>query len=273
LFGFYRYTFCLCHFENKLAMAETSPLVGLFVTCAVDVMRPAVGHATAKLLEQAGCNLIVPEQGCCGQVGYNNGLPEDTAKLAEKVIATFEDMDYVVVPSGSCAGMLKKHYPTLFSDPKKTAAAERFANKVYELTEFLLDVLDVQPRTQDAFEGQVAYHDSCAGLRELYIRHQPRELSRRYRQCELEDVDAQSTCCGFGGTFCVKFPQISDQIVSEKADQVRQKNPNLLLGGDLTCLLNIAGKLQRQGINHIEVRHIAEFLAAETATPAIGQDR
>jgi L-lactate dehydrogenase complex protein LldE len=250
---------------------KTPPVVGLFVTCAIDLIRPLVGHASAKLLVDAGCALVVPRQTCCGQVGFNNGLPDETRRVAERTIAAFADTDYVVVPSGSCASMLKNHYPRLFDDPDQRATAQAFADKVYELTCFLVDVLKIEADTGNHHnQSVVAYHDSCAGLRELGIKHQPRQLAREYRGVHLTDIPDGDTCCGFGGTFCVKFPAISDQMVTAKIENILSLQPDMVLGGDLTCLLNIAGKLQTLGHSDIEVRHIAEFLAEADDHPAIG---
>ena len=245
------------------------PVVGLFVTCAVDLLRPAVGFAAARLLEDAGCDVVVPPQSCCGQVAYNNGLPDDTRELARQVIDAFADVDYIVVPSGSCAGMLKHHYPRLF--PSGDTTVVRFAERVYELTCFLDEVLPPPPATtaDGDTSGAVAYHDSCAGLREMGIKAQPRRLLQRGGHQVSEIADAES-CCGFGGTFCVKFNDISDKMVSEKAGNIAALQPTMLLGGDVTCLINLAGKLQRLGHDDIEVRHVAEVLAGDLDTPAIG---
>ncbi len=243
--------------------------VGLYVTCAVDLIRPSVGFAAVHLLERAGCVVEVPSQSCCGQVAYNNGLPAQTRELALSVVDAFRDVDYVVVPSGSCASMLKNHYPALFDH--RNEAVNHFASRVYELTCFLTAIAPLPAAdVSTPSHKRVAYHDSCAGLRELDIREQPRQLIRNHGHdtlCEIPDGD---TCCGFGGTFCVKFPRISDRMVTGKATNVRELEPDLLLGGDLTCLLNLAGKLQRQGEESIQVRHVAEYLAGDVHTPAIG---
>jgi L-lactate dehydrogenase complex protein LldE len=256
------------------AKINNQPIVGLFVTCAVDLFRPSVGFAAVQLLENAGCRVVVPPQGCCGQVGYNNGLSEDTQQLAHSVIDAFAGVDYIVAPSGSCASMLKNHYPELFRDSEQFLEATRFAAKVYELTQFLADILQVAPISPTAKEGKnIAYHDSCAGLRELGIHRQPRTLALGYQNATFNDIPNADVCCGFGGTFCTKFEDIANKMVADKAANILAVNPDLLLGGDLPCLLNIAGYLRRQGHHQPEVRHIAEFLAGSTDQPGIGREK
>jgi Fe-S oxidoreductase len=245
--------------------------VGLFVTCLVDLFRPCIGFASVKLLEDAGYEVDVPmAQTCCGQPSYNSGDREDTISIARKTIEIFEGYDYIVAPSGSCAGMLKKHYPALFQDDSAWAErAKAFSAKVYELTSFLTDVAGVTA-VEAALAGSVTYHDSCSGLRELGIREQPRKLLASVKGLELKEMEDSDVCCGFGGTFCVKYPDISNRIVEEKTKSIEASGARMLLAGDLGCLMNMAGKLQRQG-SSIEVRHVAEVLAGMTDTPAIGR--
>jgi L-lactate dehydrogenase complex protein LldE len=250
-------------------MADPAKRVGLFVTCLVDLIRPAVGFAAVKLLTGAGCTVEVPRQTCCGQPAFNSGDRRTTRAIAEQVIAAFEPYDYVVAPSGSCAGMLKAHYPELFhGDPNWRPRADAFAAKCYELVSFLVDVLGVS-RVDASFEGTVTYHDACSGLRELGVRVQPRRLLGTVRGLTLKEMADADVCCGFGGTFCVKYPDISDAIVGKKAANIAATGADMLLAGDLGCLMNMAGKLQRGG-KEIEVRHVAEVLAGMTAEPAIG---
>ncbi|MAA96819.1 MAG: Fe-S oxidoreductase [Stappia sp.] len=264
--------------ENAPARASggqgTAPLrVGLFVTCLVDLFRPSVGFAAVKLMEDAGCTVEVPAaQTCCGQPAFNSGDRTDARAIAEQVIRAFEGYDYVVAPSGSCAGMLKKHYPELFAgDEAALARAEAFAGRVHELVSFLTDVLGVTG-VEAAFSGKVTYHDSCSGLRELGIQAQPRKLLASVEGLELAEMRDPDVCCGFGGTFCVKYPDISDKIVTEKTADIAGTGADLLLAGDLGCLMNMAGKLKREG-KAIEVRHVAEVLAGMTDQPAIGERR
>ncbi len=247
-----------------------SPKVGLFVTCLVDLFRPTVGFAAIKLMEDAGCDVDVPRaQTCCGQPAYNSGDRADARAIAENTIAAFEDFDYVVAPSGSCASTLKVHYPGLFAgDAAWQERAEKFSAKVFELMSFLTDVLGVAS-VEAAFKGTVTYHDSCSGLRELGIQEQPRQLLRSMKGVKLAEMAEADVCCGFGGTFCVKYPDISNQIVGRKTENIVATGADTLLAGDLGCLMNMAGKLKRQGAD-TEVRHVAEVLAGMTDTPPIG---
>ena len=252
-------------------MSEKPPRVGLFVTCLVDLFRPTVGFAAVKLLEDAGCTVEVPRaQTCCGQPAYNSGDRADTMAIAAHTIEAFEGYDYVVAPSGSCAAMLREHYPALFTDdPGMAAKAAELAGRTYELVSFLTDVrgvTDVEAR----FPGSVTYHDSCSGLRELGIKDQPRALLATVEGLTLAEHADAEVCCGFGGTFCVKYPDISNTMVGEKADAVEGTGADTLLAGDLGCLLNMAGKLKRRGAK-MSARHVAEVLAGMTDQPAIGE--
>jgi L-lactate dehydrogenase complex protein LldE len=244
--------------------------VGLFVTCLVDLIRPSIGFAAVKLMEEARCIVDVPAQTCCGQPAFNSGDRITTREIAAQVINTFEPFDYVVAPSGSCAGMLKVHYPELFlGDPNWQPRADAFAAKTWELVSFLVEVCGVS-RVDARLPVTATYHDSCSGLRELGIHDQPRRLLRTVEGLELAEMRDANVCCGFGGTFCVKYPDISDAIVGKKAANIVASGASLLLAGDLGCLMNMAGKLQREG-KGIEVRHVAEVLAGMTQEPAIGQ--
>jgi L-lactate dehydrogenase complex protein LldE len=255
--------------SGTVSNIENAPKrVGLFVTCLVDLMRPSVGFAAVKLLEAAGCIVEVPEQTCCGQPAYNSGDRGTTRALAERTIESFRGYDYVVVPSGSCAGMIKVHFPELFSDdPNWLPKADDLAARTHELTSFLVDVLGITS-VDATYEGTVTYHDSCSGLRELGVRSQPRLLLSSVKGLALEEMAESDVCCGFGGTFAVKYGEISDAIVSAKVDHVVETRARTLLAGDLGCLMNMAGKLSRDGY-HTEVRHVAEVLAGLTDEPGI----
>jgi L-lactate dehydrogenase complex protein LldE len=243
--------------------------VGLFVTCLVDLIRPSVGFATAKLLQDAGCIVEVPPQSCCGQPAFNSGDRATACDIAQQVIRAFAPCDYVVAPSGSCAGMIKVHYPELFrGDPNWQPRADALAEKTYELVSFLVDVCGVD-QVAARLEATATYHDSCSGLRELGVRDQPRRLLATVEGLRLAEMRDADVCCGFGGTFCVKYPEISNAIVGKKAAAIAATGADLLLAGDLGCLMNMAGKLQRDGTS-IEVRHVAEILAGMTHEPAIG---
>jgi L-lactate dehydrogenase complex protein LldE len=244
--------------------------VALFVTCLVDLYRPSVGFAAAKLLEDAGCQVVVPTaQTCCGQPAYNSGDRLDAMAIARQVITAFAGFEYVVAPSGSCAGMIKHHYPALFAgDLQWRLKADDLARRTYELTSFLHDVL--QLRVAATFDGSVTYHDSCSSLRELGVKAQPRALLAQVEGLELRELQTPEACCGFGGTFCVKYPEVSTEIASRKAADVAATGAGTLLAGDMGCLLNIAGRLQREG-KFVRVRHVAEVLADMTDGPAIGE--
>ena len=250
--------------------ADNQKRVGLFITCLVDLMRPSIGFAAVKLLEDAGCVVEVPRQTCCGQPAFNSGDRATTREIAEQVIEAFAPYDYVVAPSGSCAGMLKVHYPELFhEDPNWLPKAEAFADKTYELISFLVDVLKVD-HVDARFPGKVTYHDACSGLRELGVKAQPRKLLGSVAGLALVELKDANVCCGFGGTFCVKYPDISDAIVTKKAEAVSASGATTLLAGDLGCLMNMAGKLQRLK-QPVRVRHVAEVLAGMGDRPAIGE--
>lgn len=258
---------------SSAAAGETgaAPRVALFVTCLVDLMRPSIGDAAVKLLRDAGCTVDVPRQTCCGQPAYNSGDVDDARALARNMIAAFEGFDYVVVPSGSCAGMVKLHYAELFgADDPWRARAEALAARTFELVSFLADVLGVVPAAPP-FHARLTYHDSCSGLRELGIAAQPRRLLDAVPGAERVEMEDAEVCCGFGGLFCTKYGEISNEMVSRKAEAIVASGADMVLAGDLGCLINIAGKLKRIEAS-VAVRHVAEVLAGTTdAVPAIGE--
>ena len=258
--------------STNTAAAQTPRYqVALLVTCLADLFRPSVAFDSIRLLERAGCEVSVPtEQTCCGQPAYNSGDYEASRPVAMQVIANFEFADYVVVPSGSCAGMISQHYPRLFDGEWHQRAID-LAAKTFELTTFLTEIaplpagLDVTDRLPE-----LTYHDGCAGLRELGIKNQPRRLLREQCGVEVKELDQSEVCCGFGGTFCAKMPELSNKMVSDKLDSALATGATMLTGGDLGCLMNIAGRAKRLGVE-IEVRHIAELLAGDIAGPSIGE--
>ena len=254
--------------ENSKALIN----VGLFATCLVDLFRPTVGFAAAQLIEASGCRVHVPEQTCCGQPAYNSGDRHHGRQIARQVIETFEGYDYVVVPSGSCGGMIAVHYPELFADdPEWSQRARALAARTFELTVFLTDVMKIDG-VDAQYDGTATYHDACAGLRELGVREQPRELLDGVDGLDLEEMAETDACCGFGGTFCVKYGEISTDIVSRKTANVAKTGADMLLAGDLGCLLNIPGRLKREG-SSVQVRHVAEVLAGMTdQVPPIGEN-
>jgi L-lactate dehydrogenase complex protein LldE len=242
-------------------MPEQPVRVGLFVTCLVDLFRPTVGFAAVKLLEDCGCLVEVPQaQTCCGQPAYNSGDRADTKAIARQVLAAFSDFDYVVAPSGSCAGMIRSHYPELFADePEMATQVQHLAKRTYELVSFLTDVMGMTG-VAARYDGIATYHDACSGLRELGVKEQPRRLLRSVAGLKIVELPGAEVCCGFGGTFCIKYPAISDRMVGDKATEIVATGADTLLAGDLGCLLNMAGKLTRRG-SGMRVRHVAEVLA------------
>jgi L-lactate dehydrogenase complex protein LldE len=250
-----------------------TPRVGLFVTCLVDLMRPSVGFAAVKLLEHTGCQVEVPRaQTCCGQPGYNAGDRGSAKDLARAVVEAFEGYDYVVVPSGSCGGMIRTHYPELFADdPAMLPRVQALAERTWELVSFLTDVMAVTA-VEARYAGTVTYHDACSGLRELGVKQQPRLLLASVEGLRLVELPGAEICCGFGGTFCVKYPEISNRMVSTKADDISKTGAGTLLAGDLGCLINMAGRLQRLG-RPVMVRHVAEVLADMGEIAPIGERR
>jgi L-lactate dehydrogenase complex protein LldE len=237
--------------------------VGLFVTCLIDTMRPEIGFSTLKLLEQAGYDVSVPPaQTCCGQPAYNSGERGLARDLAEKTLREFEQYDYVVVPSGSCGGMIRAHYGDLFrDDPELMRRYGLLRERVFELTDFLVNVAKVSLPPGE-FHGPVTYHDSCSGLRELGVKAQPRALLAQ-RGVEVQEMKDCEHCCGFGGTFAVKYGAISTAIADEKCANVRASGAGAVVLGDLGCMLNIEGRLRRTGDTATRVLHIAQVLAGD----------
>lgn len=238
--------------------------VGLFVTCLIDSMRPEIGFSALKLLESAGCEVEVPEaQTCCGQPAYNSGDFATARALARKVLAEFEHFDYVVVPSGSCGGQIKTQYPELFrDDPDLLARFDALAAKTYELTDFLVRVARLESLPSQ-FSGHITYHDSCSGLRELGVKTQPRELLAKLPGVRLTEMKDSSQCCGFGGTFSIKYGNISGAIVEDKCRNIQASGAEAVVLGDLGCMLNIEGKLRRAGDEKTRVLHVAQVLAGD----------
>ena len=238
--------------------------VGLLVTCLVDLMRPRIGFAALKLLESAGFEVVVPStQTCCGQPGWNSGDRASARALAEKLIEEFEGCDYLVSPSGSCAGMVKTHYRDLFpGEGAWLERAERLAARAHELTEFLVEIAQLAT-PPGKFTGTVTYHDSCSGLRELGVKRQPRQLLARLPGVSLKEMQDCEVCCGFGGAFSVKFGAVSAAMADAKCEHVVATGADAVVLGDLGCMLNIEGRLRRRGDHSTRVLHIAEVLACE----------
>jgi len=238
------------------------PTVQLFVTCLVNGFFPEVAEAAVKVLERAGCSVVVPtSQTCCGQPAFNCGLVDDARKLGKKVLDDFADgQDPVVVPSGSCADMLINHLPHLFEDdPPAMTRAQAVAGRVVEFTSFLVDHLGLTDMGAKC-QRKVAYHPSCHGLRNLGLGPQARALLNRVEGLDQVEIERETECCGFGGLFAVELPEVSAAIMNQKLDRVEAARPEWLVGGDVSCLLHLEGGLRRRG-SDIEVRHIAQVLA------------
>jgi L-lactate dehydrogenase complex protein LldE len=234
--------------------------VSLFITCLADAVYPSsVGRSTVELLERLGCNVSFPRnQTCCGQPAFNSGYQKETQKVARHMITTFEDAEWVVTPSGSCATMVQE-YKKLFSDDEKwQKKAEALASKTYELTQFIVDVLGVE-NVGAEFHGTVTYHSSCHMTRLLGVKEAPVRLLENVSGLTLTELPFKEHCCGFGGTFAVKMMPISQQMVDEKVQHIEETKAAYLVGSDLGCLMNIGGRIERTG-RPVEVRHIAEIL-------------
>ncbi|MEQ6332244.1 (Fe-S)-binding protein [Sphingobium sp. MK2] len=246
--------------------------VALFVTCLVDVMRPRIGFAAIRALEAAGCTVVVPQgQTCCGQPALNSGDRPHAVALTKQTIEALEPYEAVVVPSGSCAGTIRCHYPELFDDDAAwQSRARAVAAKTFEVMAYLDEVCGWKPEGV-TLPATATYHDSCSGLRELGIKAQPRRLLNAIDGLSLKPLSGAETCCGFGGTFCVKYPAISNAIVTEKADAIDTTGADLLLAGDLGCLMNMAGKLHRKG-SKVRAYHAIELIAGMGDGPAIGEE-
>lgn len=238
--------------------------VGLFATCLVDLLRPEIGVSVLKLLERAGCDVDVPPaQTCCGQPAYNSGDKATARALALKLLREFERCEYVVVPSGSCGAMIKGDYLDLFADdPDLKARFEALAAKTYELTDFLVNVAKIENVESD-FSGSVTYHDSCSGLRYLGIKDQPRRLLAQVPGVRLAEMNQCEQCCGFGGTFALKYGDISAALADDKCRNIRATGADAVVAGDLGCLLNIEGRLRRIGDENTRVLHVAQVLAGD----------
>lgn len=232
----------------------------LFTTCIVDQLFPQVGVSVVRVLRHLGVEVDFPaDQTCCGQPVYNSGFNQQAKKLAVRVLDSFEDSQYIVVPSGSCAAMIKVFYLDLFQDqPDELRRAELMAPKVYEFSQFLVQVLGAAD-IGASFPGAAAYHPSCHLMREMNVRDEPRELLSHVSGLQLNDLPQAETCCGFGGTFSVKFPHISEGMLADKVASVSASGAETLVSCDMGCLMHIDGALSRQGIG-VQTRHLAQVL-------------
>jgi L-lactate dehydrogenase complex protein LldE len=235
--------------------------VSLFVTCIVDQLFPRVGMAMADVLERAGCAVDFPEgQTCCGQPAFNSGYRDEARQVAEHFLDVFAESEYVVVPSGSCTSMITHHYEELFQkDPKRLAQVHRIAPRVFEFTQFLLDELKVED-VGARMDTIATYHDSCHALRELKIKNGPRRLLSHVRGLTLREMDPPEECCGFGGTFSVKFPDVSGGMARTKIDAILRTGADTVISIDSSCLMQIEGAMLHAG-HQVRAMHLAEVLA------------
>ena len=239
----------------------------LFVTCIIDQLYPQVGVSTVNVLRRLGVEVDFPlSQTCCGQPLYNAGFAKQSRKLAKRVLESFRESQYVVVPSGSCAAMMSVFYPELFKDdPKWLKEAEGLAGKLYEFSQFLVQVVGVD-ETVGNMTGSVTYHPSCHLLREMGVRDQPLSILGRIQDLRVEELPNAETCCGFGGSFAVKFPHISESMLSDKINNVVATGADTVVSCDMGCLMNVEGALARQG-SSLQVRHLAEILDQAQLSP------
>ena len=252
---------------NESVEQTAGNTVALFATCLIDAFRPNAGFAAVRLLEQAGYRVVVPPQACCGQPNFNGGDAAGARAMARRFLETFAGFDHVVVPSASCASMIRRHYPELFADDaERREAISGLAANTWELTEFLVEVAGAD-LPDNGYSGTVIVHDACSALRELGIRAQPRKLLDGVSGCREQSLQNPEVCCGFGGLFCIKYPEISARIADKKLSDIRaaEGDVDALVSTDLGCLMHLGGKLHRDaGAAALPTLHIAEVLAGMT---------
>jgi len=249
---------------NRQSAIGNGPRVGLFVTCIVDQMWSSIGTSTVKVLRRAGCEVQFDErQTCCGQPAFNTGYRAEARRVAERFIQLCEESDAesIVSPSGSCTAMVH-HFESLFPEDEQWRKRSRaIADRTFELSSFLVRVLKVSD-VGARFRGRVAWHDACHGLRELGVRDEPRELIKKVRDAEFVELENADACCGFGGTFAVKYPEISAAILDQKIEAIEAAKVDAVISGDASCLMQIGGRLSRIG-SKVRVMHLAELLASQ----------
>lgn len=236
------------------------PRVALFITCLGDQFFPQVGESVVRVLQRLGVEVTFnPAQTCCGQPAFNTGYPREAREVATRVLDLFDDAEYVVAPSGSCTSMIRVFYPELFAnDPARLRKAQHLGERFFEFSEFLVNVLKVED-VGASFPRRVAYHDSCHLLRELGIEEQPRKLVRAVRGLQFLELDDNQLCCGFGGTFSVKFPEVSVAMGEDKLRAATAAGAEVLVANDSGCLMHLAGVIHRQGLP-LRTMHLAELL-------------
>lgn len=243
-------------------MTDLNKKITLFVQCLVDTIYPEVGEAMVRVLRNLGASVHCPtDQTCCGQPAFNSGYRGQARAVARHFIEVFENSEVIVCPSGSCVNMVRHHYAELFRDtPRWLQRAQELGSRTFEFTEYLVDVLEVDD-VSASYSGKVTYHDSCHLLRGIGVREQPRRLLRNVAGVEFVEMDDSDRCCGFGGSFSVKYPQISKAMVAEKANNIIKSGADTVVGCDMGCLMNIQGMLSRMG-SDVQVKHIAQVLAS-----------
>jgi len=238
---------------------ENPQKVYYFGTCLVDMFYPGAGMAGIKLLQQKGVKVIFPsQQTCCGQPAYNSGFPDEARTVARKQIELFSEDYPIVVPSGSCAGMMRHHYPKLFENDPRIDQIKKFSERIFELSEFLVHALNIQLEDQGP-PIKVTWHSSCHALREMGVTEDSKSLIRQLKNVELVELQREHDCCGFGGTFAVKQPAISAAMVKDKTEDIRKTGATRLITGDCGCLMNISGAMQYDKTS-ISGQHLAEFI-------------
>lgn len=253
---------------------DSAPIkASLFVTCIIDQFYPEVGESTVRVLRRLGVDLDFPSgQTCCGQPAFNSGFWNDAKPLARRFLKQFRGDRYIVVPSGSCATMLRVFYLELLQDePELLEEARAVGPRVYELSEFIVDVLGITDlgRMAEGNAGEtrtVTYHEACHLRRELGVVSQPRDLIRSLPGVQLEEMDQVDVCCGFGGAFSVKYPDISSAMLQDKLDNIRKTRADALVGCDCSCLMHLGGGMAKQGVQ-VETMHLAQLLDERLGTP------
>jgi len=235
--------------------------VTLFIQCIIDGIYPEVGFAVVRIFEKLGVGVECPaEQTCCGQPAFNSGYRREAKRAAEHFMDVFEEAECIVCPSGSCVNMVRNHYPELFRDDARLLErAKGIGVRTFELTEYLVDVLGVED-LNSRYDGRITYHDSCHLMRGIGVKEQPRKLIRKIRGAEFVEMEDSDKCCGFGGAFSVKYPEISAAILEDKIKNIIDSNAEVVTGCDMGCLMNIQGILSRRGLP-VKTLHIAQLLA------------
>jgi len=239
--------------------------VSLFVTCLVDQLWTSIGVSSVEVLRRVGCEVEFDQrQTCCAQPAYNTGYLDEARQVARRFISIFEEShaEAIVSPSGSCTAMVH-HYPQLFADdPEWLSRSKSIAAKTHELSSFLVRVLKVED-VGASWSGRLTWHDACHGLRDLNLKSEPRTLIRNVRGAEFVELEHADACCGFGGTFSVKYPEISLAILDQKIEAIERAGVQAVVSGDASCLMQIGGRLSRKG-SKVRVMHLAELLAADS---------